>query len=116
MAILAYILFFVPLIAGAHKTSPFVKYHTNQGTILFIATAIFGVLYSIVTAILAAVFISSAMTLSGLGTGLGVYGVLTTILSLLWFIPAILCILGIVNAATGKTKPLPIIGKFTIIK
>jgi len=116
MAILAYILFFVPLIAGAHKTSPFVKFHTNQGTVLFIFSVVFGILEGILTAILSAIFISTATTLTGLGAGLGMYGILTTILSLLWFIPLILVILGIVNAATGKTKPLPVIGKFTIIK
>ena len=116
MAVLAYILFFVPLIAGAHKTSPFVKFHTNQGTVLWIASLIFGVVYGIVTAILGAIFISTATTLSGLGAGIGIYGVITTILSLLWIVPAVLAIMGIVNAVTGKTKPLPLIGKFTIIK
>ena len=115
MAILAYILFFVPLIAGAHKNSPFVKFHTNQGTVLFIASAIYGVLEMIVSAVLGAIFLS-ATTLSGLGAGLGVYGILTTILGILWLIPLVLVIMGIVNAATGKTKPLPVIGKFTIIK
>jgi len=116
MAILAYILFFVPLIAGAHKTSPFVKFHTNQGTVLFIAVVIFEIIVGIVSGILSAMFITSAVTLSGAVTGLGVYGVLSTILTLLGLIPLILVILGIVNAATGKMKPLPVIGKFTIIK
>ena len=31
MAIIAYILFFVPLLTGDRKKSPFVKFHTNQG-------------------------------------------------------------------------------------
>ena len=31
MAIVAYILFFVPLITGDHLKSPFVQFHTNQG-------------------------------------------------------------------------------------
>ena len=52
MAILAYILFFVPLLAGAHKTSPFVKFHTNQGTVLFLAAAVWGIAYSILSVIL----------------------------------------------------------------
>ena len=34
MAILSYIIFFIPLITGDHKKSPFVKFHVNQGTLL----------------------------------------------------------------------------------
>ncbi|MDR0906741.1 MAG: zinc-ribbon domain-containing protein [Oscillospiraceae bacterium] len=108
MAVLAYILFFVPLLTGAHKTSPFAKYHTNQGTVLFIGTIAWSIAYSIVTAIFSAIL---------LGTGAWrLWSVITTILGLLWFVPAALCVLGIVNAAAGKLKPLPFIGKITIIK
>jgi uncharacterized membrane protein len=114
MAILAYILFFVPLLTGAHKTSPFAKYHANQGTVLFIVAVIWGVLYAIITSIITATLFSGYGWLYG--TSWGIWGVVTTILGLLWLIPAILCVLGIVNAATGKTKPLPVIGKFRIIK
>jgi len=108
MAILAYILFFIPLLAGTHKTSPFVKFHTNQGIVLVIFYVGYAIISGILTAILTAVLIAS-----------GAYGLLAligTVLGLLWFVPLILCIIGIVNAATAKMKPLPIIGKFTILK
>ena len=108
MAILAYILFFIPLLAGAHKTSEFVKYHTNQGIVLTIFYIGYAIVSGILTAILTALLIAS-----------GSYGLLAligTILGLLWFVPLILCIIGIVNAVQGKMKPLPIIGKFTILK
>jgi uncharacterized membrane protein len=108
MSILAYILFFVPLIAGAHKTSETVKFHTNQGTVLFIATLIWGVAYSILTAILTAIFLAIGAW--------GLLAVLLTILGILWLAPAVLVVLGIVNAATDKLRPLPVIGKITIIK
>ncbi len=36
MSVVAYILFFIPLIAGTYKTSPYTKFHTNQGTVLAI--------------------------------------------------------------------------------
>jgi len=108
MAILAYILFFIPLLAGAHKTSPFVKYHTNQGTVLFLAAVIFGIAVGILTAIL-------SFVLLGIGAWRLWWGI-HIIISLLWLAPLALCILGIINAVNKQKKPLPVIGKFTIIK
>jgi uncharacterized membrane protein len=99
MAIIAYILFFIPLLAGAHNTSPFVKYHTNQGTVLFIASFAYGIVYGILALVL--VFIP-------------VIGRL--LIAVLPFVPLVLVVLGIVNAANGKMEPLPIIGGVKIIK
>jgi uncharacterized membrane protein len=114
MAILAYLIFFIPLLTGEHKKSPFVRYHANQGTALFLFALVWGIVYGILTAILAAILINPATWyLTG---SWGVYGLITTVLSLLWLVPAALCVLGIVNAVTGKTKPLPVIGRLTIIK
>lgn len=109
MAILSYIIFFIPLLTGDYKKSPFVKFHANQGTVLFIASAIFGVAYSIILAIFSTVFLTvfHAWIL---------WGAISMVFSCLWLLPTILCILGIVNAANGKMQPLPLIGKFTIIK
>ena len=111
MAILAYILFFIPLLTGAHKTSPFVKYHTNQGTVLCIAT----VAYSVVSAILRSII---RVPVRVLGVAAGYYTPvwLSTILMLLSIPFLVLCILGIINAVNGKTQPLPVIGGITIIK
>ena len=109
MAIIAYILFFIPLLTGDYKKSEFVKYHTNQGTILFIATIALGVGINILQAILRAILFNVYAW--------ALYGVFNTVLSTLWFVPTVLLILGVINAVNGKTKPLPIIGdKFTIIK
>ncbi len=107
MAILAYLFFFIPLLTGDHKKSPFVKYHTNQGTVLFLAMVAFGIAYGILLAIFTSLLFSGAW---------GLFGVICTILSLLWLIPAVFCVLGIVHAATGKIQPLPLIGKFNIIR
>jgi uncharacterized membrane protein len=102
MAIIAYILFFVPLIAGTHKTSPFVKYHTNQGTVLFITGLVYGVANFILQIIFAFIpFIG------------GILGWLVSLCGLAWLV---LLILGIVNAANGEEKPLPVIGNIEIIK
>ena len=103
MSILAYILFFIPLLTGAHKTSEFAKYHANQGTVLFLFMVAWGIVYGILFAVLAIVLWRT-------------FGVVAIILGLLWLIPVALCVLGIVNAVQGKMKPLPVIGKITIIR
>ncbi len=95
MAVLAYfgLLFLVTLLAA--KDSQYAKFHTNQGVVLWIA----GIVVSVVSGIL--VFIPF------------IGGLIATLISLVMFA---LTILGIVNAATGKAKELPVIGKFKLIK
>lgn len=89
MAILAYIIFLVPLIAA--KESPFAKFHTNQGLALFLGWIICCVVNVIPI----------------LGTIVGLLGgLLVTVLS----------IIGIINAAKGEGKELPIVGKIKILK
>ena len=101
MAILAYfgILFLVPLLAA--KDSKFAKFHANQGIILFICE----IAACIVTFFLA--FIFGLIKIGWLGSLLG---------DLLYLACGILAILGIINAANGKAKELPLIGKFNILK
>jgi uncharacterized membrane protein len=85
MAIVAYILFFVPLLTEA-KNDPFVKYHVKQGLVLFLSCLVSTVLCQ--------------LPLLGL---------------LFWplnIVIMILFVLGVLNAAGGKEKPLPLIGKF----
>ena len=101
MAILAYIIFFIPLIAGTYKTSPFVKFHTNQAIIL----VIFNFCFTILVYVLMAILIFTPLAF------------LAAILWLLLFGPLVLVIIGIVNAAGGKFAKLPLIGGlFTILK
>mgnify|MGYP000933226459 CR=1 FL=1 len=87
MAIVAYIIFFIPLLTEAKK-DPFVKYHVTQGIVLFIA----GVLVGIINYILP--------------------WQLTIIGQLLEVCLVVLMVIGIVNASKGEKKPLPIIGQF----
>ena len=88
MAILSYIgiLVLIPLLAA--KDSPFARYHANQGLVLLVFHIIF-------------------LILGKLWAFLGWIG------GILWFI---LAIIGIINAAKGLAKELPIIGKFRLIK
>lgn len=94
------ILFLIPLLAG--KTD-YTRFHANQGLVLFIADVILGIAAGIVGAILGFIPILGAIV------G-GIIGGAVSIFSL------ILMIIGIVNAAQGEMKPLPIIGGITIIK
>jgi len=103
MAILSYIIFWIPLIAGAHKTSPFVKFHCNQGTVMAICSAALYIVGSILNAILAIALWR-------------VWAIVSFIFTLIYLIPLVFIILGIVNVSKGEMKPLPVIGKFTIIK
>jgi len=102
MAILAYILFLIPLLSGAYKTSPFVKYHTNQATVLWIAAISWNILISVISQILFAFY-----------WRLGMFGTLLNLVGILFLA---LAIIGILNAVNGQTKPLPLLGGFTLIK
>ncbi len=86
MAIVAYIIFFIPLLTDA-KNDPFVKYHVKQGLVLFIAWVITGIIgYIPVLGWIAAPLLSLALL--------------------------ILLVIGILSAARGEQKPLPIIRKY----
>jgi len=104
MAVVAYILFFIPLITGDHKKSPFVLFHTNQGTVLFIS--------SITLSIVSSIFVTILYQLH-LRFLAGIIGLILPLVSIMIFV---LFIIGIVNAVNGRMKPLPVIGNIQIIK
>ena len=109
MAVIAYIIWFVPLIAGTHKTSPFVKFHTNQGILLFLFAVAWSIVLGIIMGVVTAIAISTY--------AFGVMAILSSLLSILYLVPVVFVILGIVNAVGGKMNKLPIIGGlFTILK
>jgi len=83
------------------KNNSFVKFHVKQGIVLIIAS----IVYSIVLGILFSLILFPLMFT---GAGLGIIA----IFRLLYYVPLVLSILGIINAANGKEKELPIIGHF----
>ncbi|MFS0862372.1 hypothetical protein AB3M96_06680 [Fredinandcohnia sp. 179-A 10B2 NHS] len=91
MAILAYIIFFLPLLAAREST--FAMYHANQGLLLFL-----------------------------LAVGINIVGTIIPFIGWMIILPLgnllvlALAILGIINAAKGDEKPLPILGKYRLIK
>ncbi len=89
MAVLAYIIFLIPLLAA--KDSKFARFHTNQGLVLFIGA----ILSSVIAAIPLIGWIIAPIA------GLAI---------------TVLAIIGILNALNGRAKELPLIGKFKILK
>lgn len=108
MGILAYILFFIPLIVGP-KDSKFVKYHTNQGFVLFITAIAWVIIEKILSSILVAIFVRVPFVWA-------LFSILLWVLSLVTYVFAALAIIGIINVVNGQKKPLPVIGGFQILK
>lgn len=101
MAVLAYLIFFLPLIVCPE--SKFAKFHANQGLIVLIAGAF----------------------LSIVGPGSGLFSILFLPISVLLGIAIsliglalfVLVIMNMISASKGEMKPLPLIGNiFHIIK
>ena len=91
MAVLAYILFLIPLLAA--KESPYAKYHTNQGLLVCLAA-------------IAVSIVGSIIPILGWFIILPVGSIIVVVLG----------IIGIINSWKGTAKDLPIIGKIRIIK
>ncbi len=102
MAILAYFgpLVLIPIFAA--KDSKFARYHSNQGLVLLLASILYGIAYSILSSIILAISWRLYFIVS--------------IIGLVSIVITVLAIIGIINAATGKAKELPLIGKFKILK
>ena len=102
MAVLAYlgILVLVPLLGA--KESKFARFHANQGLVLLIVEILLGLVLRIAGAVLLA--ISWRL------------GFLVGLMNLAWILTFVLMILGIVNAANGRAKQLPLIGNITLLK
>lgn len=92
VAIVAYFIFFLPLLVA--KDSKFAMYHANQALNLFLFSLI-GWLVSFITAFILIGFL------------IGI---------IVWIATIIFLIIGIINAAKGEMKELPIIGGFELIK
>ncbi|MBQ2899028.1 MAG: hypothetical protein IJE28_04735 [Oscillospiraceae bacterium] len=95
MAVLSYfgLLILIPVFIA--RNDPFVRYHINQGLVLFLVDIICGILGSIIGAIPV------------------VGGIITLALGIVIFV---LFIIGIINAVKGEMKPLPLIGGIEILK
>ncbi|OGC50576.1 hypothetical protein A2716_05230 [candidate division WWE3 bacterium RIFCSPHIGHO2_01_FULL_40_23] len=96
IAIVGYIiplLFFIPLLTEA-KSDPYAKFHANQQLLLLL----FWVVGSVVSSVLSVIVI-----------GLLLYVVV-------WVGGLVFMVMGIMTAAKGEMKPLPLIGNYTLLK
>ena len=100
MSVLSYLglLLLIPFLA--RKDSPYARFHVNQGMVLFLTEAAYNILYRIIRSVF----------------GHGILSPIVSILGILDIVFLILMIMGIVNAASGKAKELPIIGKIRILQ
>lgn len=95
MAIVGYIiplLFFIPLVTEEGKKSPFAKFHANQQLNLLLAAVIINVVGGVIP------FIGWFIILP---------------LGAIFLI--VIAIMGVINAAKGAMKELPLIGTFKLI-
>lgn len=96
MAIVGYIipiLFFIPLLNEESKRSPFAKFHVNQQLVLLIAAVAINIIGSVIPIIGWFIILP--------------FGCLFLIVA---------AIMGIIHAAKGEMKKLPLIGGIEIIK
>ncbi len=102
MSVLAYFgpLVLIPMLAA--RDSAFARYHSNQGLLLCIASIIYGIAYSILSAVILAISWHLYFVVSLIG--------------LVGFVFAVLAVIGIINAVNGKAKELPVIGKYHLLK
>lgn len=91
MAVVAYLIFFLPLLTNA-KNDPFVKFHVKQGLLIFLASII---LWFFQVALPWRILFMISWVFSILSLGL-----------------LVLMVLGIINAVNGKEEKLPVIGQF----
>ena len=98
MGILAYLSWLVLIPLFAAKGSKFARFHCNQGVLLAILEIAVWILFAFLTRIPYLGWLFLALEL------------------LINLVCLVLAVLGIVNAANGKAKELPVIGKITLLK
>ncbi|GEM_PF-1290773 len=113
MAIVGYVLpflFFIPLNNPVSKHNPFARFHAGQQLNMLIV----GIVWIVISEVLETVLFS------GIGYGGMVFGLLALIISLVSLAVGVaflaLIVMGIMNVSNGQMKPLPVIGKFSLLK
>lgn len=105
------IFFLIPLFAK--KTSEYCKYHVKQGVTLFCTELAYTIATRIILAIIGAIFPGTDYYFYVAPSA--VYTTFSSIFGLASIFFAVAAIIGIVNAAKGEKKELPLIGKITIL-
>ena len=105
-SVLSYLglLILIPFLVPKYRENPYVRFHMNQGGMIFILSVIINLAGNVLSAIL---------KLIGLGFVAGILGVIIDVLQILIFA---LMVLGIVGVINGRAKELPLIGGIRIIR
>ena len=116
MAILSYIIALIPYFA--EKKNKFVRYHAVQGMNILIIAVGWAIVGAIINSVVQAIFCSTGYGYwySSCWYTFGIEDVISWIISFVGLGIGILDIMGLVYAATGKAKEVPILGKIKIIK
>ena len=117
LAIVAYIIALIPFFAG-DKKNHFIRFHAVQGMNIFITTLILWAISWIVNGVVGAIAIGSAFSLNAGGAlgSLGILAIVNFIFGIAFLIVGVLDIVGLVYAAQGLTKEVPIFNKIKFIK
>lgn len=107
-ALMSYIflLFIVPMYKKLHKNSKYLLFHVNQG----ISLSMCWIAVFLVTGLLRSLFVEVY------GYSSYTPGWVSFVMFIMYSIVVIINIIGIVNAYNGKSRELPIIGKYRFIK
>jgi uncharacterized membrane protein len=117
MAILAYIIALIPYFAG-DKENKFVRFHAVQGMNLLIIAVAYSVAASVINGIVWSATVGSCIGSWGAtcGGGFGISSIVSAIIGLGSLTIGVIDIIGLVYAAQGEMKEVPLLGKFKFIK
>lgn len=108
LAILSYLWILGVVFYFVEKNNQFVRYHAKQATNLLIIEVIVGIAVGIISGVFSVLYEN---------TDIIIFTIFSSLISLaVSGVSLVLMILGIMNAANGKAKELPVVGKFKIIK
>jgi uncharacterized membrane protein len=117
MAVLSYIIALIPYFA--EKKNKYVRFHAVQGMNILIIAVGWTIVSQIILAIITAASIGSVYSTysysAGVG-GLALVGILGMVFSAVSILIGVLDIIGLVYAAQGQAKAVPLLGKIRIIK
>ena len=99
------ILILVPIFGARH--SYFARFHANQGLVFLLCSIAYSVAVRILRNLLNIIFGGFLSVVPA------VFSLVTAVFSLFFLV---LLILGIVNAATGRARELPVIGRFRLLR
>ena len=136
IAVVGYVFFFLPLLLGYYKKSKFAKFHTRQAFVLFVCTIVLFLGLLLLRNTIDSLWAPASATgdllgdiMSGLpgmdvvassqrgffnahGVGAFLRFYLIVMINVLHLIPFAFMIIGMINAAQGKKRQLPIIRRF----